>query len=284
MKNYFSWFLMAILGLALAIPVSSMGQSPDKPTGKVYSVGVVPQFDTITIRKIWYPLIKELTRKTGIQFKMRGSRTIPEFEKEFNAGLFDFAYMNPYHVLLAAESQGYIPLVRDHGKSLHGILVVRKDSSIKSVKDLEGKRVVFPAPNALGASLMIQAAFQDVFGIKVLPQFVETHSSVYLNVALGEAQAGGGVQKTLSQQPSELGDTLKVLYKTKDVVPHPFTAHPRVPESVRAKILSAFLQMRKTPHGKALLSNIPIEKLGQAKMEDYQSLKELKLERFYKGN
>lgn len=248
---------------------------------KNYTVGVVPQFDSLKLRKIWQPIIKELVRRTGIKLIMKGSPTIPAFEKEFNSGVFNFAYMNPFHVLLASENQGYIPLVNDKGRTLHGILVVRKDSPIKSPKDLAGEVIAFPAPNALGASLMIRAALQEEFHIKIRPKYVQTHSSVYLNVALGEASAGGGVQKTLSQQPEEVQNSLLVLYRTQDFIPHPFTAHPRVPQSIRNQILNAILDMGKSSKGRALLSKVPIKEAGPVSVEEYYPLKKLKLQRFY---
>lgn len=273
--------IFVLLLIILMAPVNLWGQAKRIEPKKVYTVGVVPQFDSLKLRKIWYPILKELTERTGVRFIIKGSPTIPAFEREFNAGAFDFAYMNPYHVLLASKSQGYIPLVKDKGRTLHGILVVRKDSPVKSPKDLEGKLIAFPAPNALGASLMIRAAFQDEFHIKIRPKYVQTHSSVFLNVALAEADAGGAVQKTLSQQPSDIKNSLRVLYRTKEVSPHPFAAHPRVSPHVREKVLNAILEMGKSAKGKALLKKVPVAEIGLASMEDYYPLEELRLERFY---
>ena len=80
------------------------------------------------------------------------------------------------------------------------------------------------------------------FNIKIHAKYVNTHTSVYLNVALKEAIAGGGVQKTLSQQRPELKNLLRVLYKTRATPPHPFAAHPRVTESLRKQIQSSFFR------------------------------------------
>jgi phosphonate transport system substrate-binding protein len=61
--------------------------------------------------------------------------------------------MNPYHAIRANKKHGYAPLVRDVGRSLFGIIVVKKDSPIETVSELDGEIVAFPAPNALGAAL-----------------------------------------------------------------------------------------------------------------------------------
>ncbi|MCP4702811.1 MAG: phosphate/phosphite/phosphonate ABC transporter substrate-binding protein [Gammaproteobacteria bacterium] len=246
-----------------------------------YSFGVVPQFDTRHLQSVWQPILQTLERETGLQFKLRGSPTIPRFEKELMEGHFDFAYMNPYHALLASEANGYRPLLRDNGKTLYGILVVRKDDPIKEPGELAGRRVAFPAPNALGASLQIRADFADKFGIEVEPRYVKTHSSVYLNVILGETAAGGGVQKTLARQSPEIRGQLRVLHSSQKVSPHPITAHPRVPLEIQERVRKGFLAIGATEEGRALLAKVPIQRIGEASIDDYTPLRTLRLERFY---
>ena len=268
-----------LLSLLLIATFFSLNIQAEKK--RVYTIGIVPQFEIRHIRKIWNPIINEIQKNTGYKLKLIGSPTIPDFEREFNAGRFDFAYMNPYHILLAQKNQGYIPLVRDNGRKLHGILVVRNDSGINSVKDLNGKKIAFPAPNALGASLLIRANLQNDFNIKINPVYVKTHSSVYLNVVVKQTAAGGGVQKTLNQQKSNIQSALKILHRTPEVAPHPLAAHPRVPEEVRKKIKQTLLQLGDNVIGQSLLAKIPMKKIGSATIADYTALKKFKLEDFY---
>ena len=246
-----------------------------------FSVGVVPQFDARRITEIWQPVLEEVSRISGVQLELKISPSIPVFEQQFNHGWFDFAYMNPYHAIVANKMQGYEPLFRDTGRMLYGIIVVKKDSAIKSVKELDGKTVAFPAPNALGAALIPRTEFARKFKIKVEELYVKSHSSVYLNVLLGIAEAGGGVQKTLAQQPENVQDELRVLYKTTKVAPHPFVAHQRVPKNIRDKITAAFLKLGSTSEGAKMLAKIPINKIGKADIQDYDPLRKMGLQDFY---
>jgi len=246
----------------------------------VYTIGIVPQFEIRHIRKIWNPILNEIKRSTGITLKLVGSPTIPDFENEVLAGNFDFAYMNPYQILLAQKSQGYTPIVRDNGRKLHGIITVRKDSNITSVKELDGKKVAFPSPNALGASLLVRADLQNTYDIKVQPVYVKTHSSVYLNVVVKQTTAGGAVQKTLNQQKENIKAALRVLHRTPKVAPHPLAAHSRIPTSDVKKIKQALLELGENKIGKSLLAKIPMKKIGDASMEDYFPLYKLNLEKF----
>lgn len=249
----------------------------------IYSVGVVPQFEARRTAQIWQPILDEVSQQSGVQLELKASPNIPLFEKEFAAGEFDFAYMNPYHAIIANKKQGYTPLLRDNGRSLFGIIVVKKDDPIQSVSELDGKTVAFPAPNALGAALLPRAEFDRNFHIKIDELYVKSHSSVYLNVLLGKAAAGGGVQKTLSQQPENIRDQLRILYKTTKVPPHPLSAHPRVDNAVQEKVRAAFLQLGNTEKGKNLLKKIPIKKMGSASMDDYDPLRKMGLDKYYVG-
>lgn len=267
-----SWTCILTLMLLIGTYTSSAGQT--------LRFGVVPQFDARRIQTIWQPVLDALEEQSGLHFELVGSSSIPEFEKQLQDGDFDFAYMNPYHLLKANKSHGYMPLVRDVGRTLHGIVVVRKDSPVQSVQDLDGKSVAFPAPNALGASLLPRTEFGEIYKISILPEYVRNHSSVYLNVVTGQTVAGGGVQKTLQAQPANIRDALRIIYKTPEVAPHPAAVHPRVPDSTRDKVREAFLQLGSTPGGQKLLSGIPVKQIGLATMEDYETLDKIGLDKY----
>jgi phosphonate transport system substrate-binding protein len=269
--------LSLLLCAVIFLPLATATYAEDK----IYKVGIVPQFEARRLHQIWRPIFNELEQRTGLRFEIQGSPTINAFEREFMSGTFDFAYMNPYHILLASEMEGYIPLTRDVGRTLHGVLVVHKDSDIRTVEDLNKKQVAFPSPNALGASLQMRQELADKFHIQVKPRYVRTHDSVYLNVALRQASAGGGVQKTLSHQPEDIRSMLKVIHSTTPVPPHPLAAHPRVPAEVRDTVRQALLAIGDTEAGRQLLAEIPVRQIGVASITDYAPLKEMGLDRFY---
>ncbi|MBL7000095.1 MAG: phosphate/phosphite/phosphonate ABC transporter substrate-binding protein [Gammaproteobacteria bacterium] len=280
MKTNTSKSITWILALLLSA-FSSLSCFNLQAQDTTYTVGIVPQFEAKKLRAIWQPIINYLAQETGHQFSIEGSPSIPDFEDQFLRGEFDFAYMNPYHINLANEQKQYVPLVREVGKTLHGTLVVKADSSITRIAQLDGSIVAFPAPNALGASLLIRQEIRDNYGIKIFPRYVKTHDSVYLNVLLGEAAAGGGVEKTLNQQPAQYQQALRIIHTTQGVPPHPFAAHPRVPARVVEAVKAALLKLGSNAEGKALLEKIPISQIGPSSIEDYLPLKQLQLERFF---
>lgn len=248
-----------------------------------YTVGVVPQFESRQIAHIWQPILKEVSRRSNIQLKLKASPNMVAFEKQLKEGVFDFAYMNPYQAVTSQQIQGYKPLLKDNGRKLFGIIVVKKDSPIRSVQELDGQQVAFPSATALGATLLTRAELARKFNITLNGLYVKSHSSVYLNVIMGTAIAGGGVQNTLLQQPAAILGKLRVLYTTDTVPSHPISAHPRVSPPIQATIQQTFLDLGNDKKGQQLLANIPMKKIGPATIGDYDVVKNLKLEKFLTG-
>jgi len=95
--------------LSILAVITPLFINPLSAAETVYRFGVVPQFEPRKLANIWVPIIKELEKRTGLEFTMVGSPKIPDFEVSFLAGDFDFAYMNPYHAMLAGEKKGTSP-------------------------------------------------------------------------------------------------------------------------------------------------------------------------------
>jgi phosphonate transport system substrate-binding protein len=245
-----------------------------------YTFGIVPQYDQRQMFATWKPVLNELEKRTGLSFRLVPTPTIPAFEKEFLKGTYDFVYLNPYHLLKANKSAGYLPIIRDRN-DLRGILVVRKDSPIKSPSELKGKTIVFPAPNSMGASLLMRADLSNLFHIHFTPLYVTSHDSVYLHVAKGLAEAGGGVEKTLKEQEGVIKDSLKILYETRPMPSHPVASHPRVAESVSEKVRRAFIEMEATPNGRELLAKIPMNHPVAAQLKEYAPMTKWGLDAFW---
>lgn len=233
-----------------------------------YSFAVVPQYEQRKLFQIWKPIVDELARRTGLDLRLTTPLTLEEYEANLDKGAFDFVYVNPFHIVMLAQRQPYFPLVHDKSP-LRGIVVVRKDSPIKSPAELNGKTLAIPSYKALGASLLVRADLEQLFGAKVTPVVVKTHSSVYLNVANGLTDAGGGVEKTLQQQEPEVRDLLRVVYTTRNMPSHPVAAHQRVPVAVREKVKRAFLEFAATNAGRAMLAEVPMTEVVPTSISEF---------------
>ena len=273
MKNL---MLSCLTGLCCLLSFAAAANPPAEPT---YSFSVAPQFERRKLFTIWQPIVDDLQRRTGLHFELVTSLSVGEYDIDVKNGRYDFIYVNPYMVPLIEKQPGYQPLIRD-AAPLHGILVVRKDSPLQRVEDLRDKTLAVPSMSALGASLLLRAELDRDFAVKTRPIIAKTHSSVFLHVINGLADAGGSVQKALAEQDERIRDSLKVLHRTRDVPSHPIAGHQRVPVKVREQVRQAFLEMSADAQGRALLAEVPMREAVAAHAEDYQVLKTLNLDNY----
>jgi len=131
------------------------------------------------------------------------------------------------------------------------------------------------------ASLVMRAYLARIFKVKVSPLYVKTHDSVYLHVAKGLADAGGGVEKTLGEQEKPVRDALRVLYVSRGLPSHPVAANPKVSKSDAEKVRRAFLEMAADKEGQALLARIPMKKPVATSLDDYLHMKKWGLDAFW---
>jgi phosphonate transport system substrate-binding protein len=243
-------------------------------------VGVVPQFTALQVHTDWTPLLERLSRDSGVPLTLKIYQSIPKFEADLLKGVPDFAFMNPYHEVMARRAAGYVPLVRD-SKPLTGVLLVRRDSPIQTLKELSGGKLAFPAPNAFGASLYMRALLAEQEGITIEPVYVKTHSNVFRQVILGEVNGGGTVNSALLREPAAVIEQLRVIFETPGVAAHPLSAHPRVPQAQLKSVTEAMLRLRHDAAAAPLLQAVQMATPVAADYaRDYQPLERLKLEKY----
>ncbi len=245
---------------------------------KIYTLGIIPQMRVSEIYEKWTPFLKRLSQELGIEITIRPYTSIQQFEADLLKGVPDFAYMNPYEAVSAKDAQGYVPLVKD-STSLVGILVAHRKGGIHSVKDLNGREIAFPAPNAFAASLYMRALLTEKEKIHFKPRYVKTDSNVYSTIVVDKAvAAGGGVVKTLIKEPEEIRNQLTTIYETPGTASNPLSAHPRVPDVLRKKMVKAVLDLANDKTNKELFDNILMpEPIPADYQKDYLPLKKLGL-------
>lgn len=247
---------------------------------KVYTFGVVPIFISSQIHKYWIPLLKGLEEETGLKFEMRFYKDMKAFEEDLTSGGLDFAFVSVYHAVMGKKSQGYIPLLKGK-KPLIGILVVKKDSPYKEVKELKGKRIGFPERNLFPGSIYMRALLEEIFKIKYEALFLKTHDNVLRNVVLGRVDAGSTGLLHLERQPEEIKSSLRILYKTPPAPPPPIVVHPRIPQNVREAFIEAFLRLSQKETFKEFFKIFPLAEPVRADYErDYKPLEKFRLEKY----
>ena len=261
-------------GLVSGILMLLMSVTPPASAQTTYTFGIVPQQAASELAEKWSPVLAWLSKRSGVALQFATAPDVPTFEQRLAASDYDFAYMNPYHFTVFNDKPGYKALVRAKGERIKGLIVVHKDSSIKSLKDLSGKELAFPTPAAFAACLLVQGELRKQ-KIAFTPVVVQSHNSVYRNVAKGIYVAGGGVPRTLELLDESLRNDLRVLWETPEYTTHAIASKPKLDPAVRDKVLRAMEQMSADPEGLALLSRIGFKGFELARDKDWDDVRRL---------
>jgi phosphonate transport system substrate-binding protein len=266
--------LITTWGLAQA---SSAAQV--RPPAKGWRLAVVPQLTAMEMSRNWSPLIDALGR-IGVPCDLVVHPSIATFEPEFLRGNADIVFLNPYHMVMARRTQGYMPLLHD-AHPLEGLLVVKNDGPVQRIEQLNGHRISFPAPNAFAASLYIRSTLERTIQANYETHYAGNHRNAIRQVLTGDSAAAGVVRTTLEKEPPEVQKALRVIYTTPMLSPHPLAIHPRVPEAVRRTLVEAMMSLAKSPDTKALMAAIQMpDPVAAQYAKDYAPLERLKLEKF----
>ena len=270
---------LALLAFTISLPVFAECLG-DKSVKKPRSVYIVPQLTVSQTHTLWAPLLEQLGIQSKQCFELVVPATIPLFEKEVLSGKPDFAFVNPYHAVMAFNARKFVPLIADGKNKLSGIIVVRADSKVSNLKGLNNSTIAFPAPNAFAASLLVRSLLTQA-GVAYTTSYVKTHQNVYRSVITGDVLAGGGVNNTFDREPNEIKSQLKVLYETPSFMPHPFIANPRIPLGEQNAVKDAFIAMKNNPAISGLLNKVQIpDPIAVNYKKDYLPLAKLNLEKF----
>ena len=168
-------------------------QLPPQLQTKEYSFGVHPLHNPKRLLEVFGPLMNYLSNNVqSSTFRLEASRSYDVYDEKLYSQKFDFSLPNPFQTINAIEN-GYNVFAKmgdDH--NFKGIILVRNDSHIKKVIDLKGKKVSYPAPTALAATMMPQYYLQNN-GLNVMTDienhYVGSQESSIMNVFLGETSA-----------------------------------------------------------------------------------------------
>ena len=241
-----------------------------------YTFGIVPQQSSKKLARLWGPILEKLSEDTGHTIKFATAKDIPTFEKRLAAGEYDFSYMNPYHFTVFNESPGYVALARQRNKKIKGIIVVKKDSELSDLTDLNGMSLAFPSPAAFAATLLSQAELNRL-DVEFTPKYVSSHDSVYLSVARGLLPAGGGIVRTFNNIDPAIREQLRIFWTSDGFTPHAFAAHPDIPVVDRELLTNALAALEATDTGMDLLKSINFKGMQSAENKDWDDVRKLQI-------
>ncbi|WP_013322622.1 phosphate/phosphite/phosphonate ABC transporter substrate-binding protein [Gloeothece verrucosa] len=201
-------------------------------------------------------------------------RIAQDFETVANwikKGDVDIYFDSPYPAMRVKQLSGALPILRrwKNGQdSYFGIIIIRANSGIYSVKDLLGKTIAFEEPvSTSGYFLQLGYLFQSGLNVvqkqsldksvpanKVGYVFSEDDENTIQWVINGKVDAGATDGVLFETVPEESRKAMKILAKTDKIARNIVLIKPKMKPEQAAAIKSILINMDKTEEGKKILN------------------------------
>jgi len=253
----------------------------------VITMGVLPVNQPETMVKRFSPLIDYLKKETGYNFKLKtyptGSKSggYTAAVKGLLSGDTPMAYLAPVTISQARHHsknvQPIVCAVRGGSPTYVGEIVVRKDSNIRKVEDLVGRRVIGASPSSTSGNLLPSGMLID--------KGIDKASFAAMDFAGGHDKAANAVLDG-KYDAAWINDKNFQKFKNKGVGLRAIWVHDPVPEfpiainttymkpEAQKKILTALLTMHEKDPAALKAVDPKYERWVQVTWKDYQPVKE----------
>lgn len=256
--------LLAWLSPLAATAAAAAAPAASTVTTREYTLAVIPIMPPAEVKRRWQPLLDEITRASGLRFRFHFAKDYAAFERSLAAGEVDFAVASP--VLIWQQRERYRPILR--GKlGLTGQVVVRHDSPVRQLADLEGRTLAFQDGSSLTTNVLLLRALREQ-KVAFVPQPVNTESSALRSVVLGKHDAALVNNYLMLLVPPGIVPRLRIIHSTPEAPPPAILASRACPPEVSQRFRDAVMALRDSRP--ALLGSILMADMVDADLErDY---------------
>ena len=224
-------------------------KSLQNPSALVFSY--TPVEDPAVYENVFADFMTHLAKVTGKRIRWFPAESYAAQVEAMRSGRLHIAGVASGPTAFAVNLAGFVPLVamqRPDGSVGYTLqLITHRDSTIKTVADLKGKRVAHVAPSSNSGDIAPRALFKAM-GVEAGKDYTVIFSGKHDNSIMGVVNKdydAAPVANTVVERMQARGmfkpDTLRIVYESK---PFPRTAfgvaHNLTPE-LQAKIKEAFL-------------------------------------------
>ena len=268
-------FLSACQPKATPIPTSEAPTSVPNANltqDQILTIGVVSDDPAGTIEG-FQPfvdyLVKELSDPGIVQGQVVVTPDLDSMVEKLKSGEVDLFYESPYGALYVYENAGAIPLLRGWRKGVseyHSLIMVSKDSGIKTIQGLQGKLIAFADPGSttgyflpkaflVSSGLLIseRATTSTIPADEVGYMFAGSAENMINAILLGTAVGGAEEASVYDGLKQEDKDKLVVLAQSQDVPRSIILASSTMSRALRERIISVLKAAGQTEEGKAAL-------------------------------
>ena len=254
---------------------------PAKAENEPLILGIQPYLASSLIHKRFTPLAEYLSKKVGQPVIIKVPQDYRDHIENVGKNKVHIALMGPVPYIKMVKEYDLKPILAcletNKKTFFQGVIITRKNSPIKSLSDIEGKRFAFGDPNSTMSHIIPRFLLLEAgIPIKKLGShsFLKNHCNVALGVLIGDYDAGA-VKEEVFDRYKERG--LKAIARTPFTQEHIFVAGNNLSAKTVQTLREALYNLKNETNGKEILSAIKQSLTGLAPCKDdsYKNLRKI---------
>jgi phosphonate transport system substrate-binding protein len=249
---------------------------------KILRIGIIPEQDVFSQKERYRPLTDYVGQKLGINVELVMLSRYGHIIDDFTASRLDGAFFGSFTGAMAIKKLHVIPLARPEGKdgtsTYYGMILVRKDSSIRNGADMRGKRFAFVDEATTAGYLLplyyfMEEGIPDYHSWFSETYFAGTHEDAIFDVLNRKADIGAAkntVFYRFARKDRRLLDELEILATSPKVPENGLAVKRDFGQHNLTALKECLLEMDKDPEGRKVLDNFKAQRFIATSVADYQ--------------
>ncbi len=249
-------------------------------------IGLVPEESMFKQFARYEPLARYLSDQTGLEIELT---VLPRYENllsSFVSQNMDAAFFGSLTYVRAHRRLGVQAIARperqDGISTYHGIIITRRDSGIRSVRDMRGKSFAFASRDTIAGYALPLVYFRKagVVNYKTYLKetyFTGTHEDVIHDVLDRKADIGAAKNtefERLAEQDPRIRETLWVLALSPEMPENTFAVRKDLDPDITRRLSEALLNMHDTMTGRRVLGDFGALRFIACRESDFQPTSE----------
>jgi phosphonate transport system substrate-binding protein len=249
-------------------------------------IGLIPEQNIFAQMDRYEQLSDYLSAKMGRQIRWRVVSHYGTIIDYFRSSEVDGAFLGSFSYVLVhviADAEVLVRAEDLYGRSTSsGVIFVRKDSGIRSIRDMKGKRFAF-VDKATTAGYLLPLAYFKKMGIENYKAyfkeayFTGTHTEAIYDVLNGKADIGAA-RNTIFEKVEATSDRIKnelmVLERFPEEPESGLVVRKGLDAVLKKELKQVLLDMYKDPDGQNVLEKFGARRFIETTDEDYKMVYE----------
>lgn len=251
------------------------------PDPKLLKVALLPDENASELIKRNQPLKDYLTRALGKDVQLIVTTDYSSMIEAMRFGRIDLAYFGPLSYVLAkskSDIEPFAAMVVNGKPTYRSVIIANAESGVDSFEDIKGKNMAYGDRASTSSHLIPKTVLLENAGLEAgkdyKAHFVGGHDAVAVNVANGNAEAGG-LSEVIFENLLERGlvdrSKVVVLGYSGEFPQYPWAMRSDLSPELKASVQQAFLEINDPD----ILDSLKAEGFAEITDADYDVIRNM---------